>query len=63
MSSIYAYDSADSLGKEVILRGQRILVRKDMFYHQMLDKAYGEPGSKQFKTRALLAWGMIDFVT
>ncbi|KAM0714083.1 hypothetical protein Q7P37_011047 [Cladosporium fusiforme] len=63
MSCIYAYDGADSLDKEVILRGQRILLRQNMFYHQLVDEVYGESGSTRFKTRALLAWGMIDFVT
>lgn len=63
MCTIYGSDGNDKKGKEVIARGQHILLRRGLFDRQLVSQVYGDMTSKKGKTRALVAWGMYDYVT
>lgn len=63
MCGIYGGDGNDKKGKEVIARGQRILLHRGLFDRQLVSEVYGDMASKEGKTRALAAWGMYDMVT
>lgn len=53
----------DKLGNEALLRAQRILIDKGLFNPHRVDEAYSQHGPARSRSRAAVAWGMLQFVT
>jgi hypothetical protein len=63
MCTIYGVIGADKLGREVIIRAQNILLDKGFYDPRLSSQIYGDMTSKLARKRAIIAWGVLDYVT
>lgn len=63
MCTIYCTTGIDKLGREIIIAAQKMLLSKGLYDPELTHEVYGDPDSWKYKTRATVAWSMLDYVT
>ncbi|KAM0717551.1 hypothetical protein Q7P37_007403 [Cladosporium fusiforme] len=61
--TIYAVNGSDKVGREALMRAQRILMKRGLYDPRMTDEVYGDMDTWKARTRSQIAWGMLDYVT
>lgn len=63
MCTLYCITGIDKLGRDIIITSQKILLNNGFYDPRLIHETYGDINSWKAKTRAMIAWSMLDYVT